>query len=67
MDPDVKPTVILLYPSSTLISIFFAPVWTTSSRLLIVSLIDSSFVMSSLWFFSKNSRTVLDERPMALA
>jgi len=42
------PTVILLYPSNTLISMFLAPVWTTSRRLLIVSLIDSSLVMSSL-------------------
>lgn len=31
------------------------------------SLIVCSFVMSSSWFFSKNSRTVLLERPIAQA
>lgn len=51
----------------TLISMFFAPVWTTSSRLFTVSLMASSRDRSSLWFFSKNSRTVLDDLPMALA
>ena len=51
----------------TLISMFFAPVCTTSSSDLTVSLTVSSRVMSSLWFFSRNSRTVLDERPIAFA
>lgn len=46
---------------------FLAPVWTTSSRLFIVSLIVSSRDMSSLWFFSRNSRTVFDDRPIAFA
>lgn len=51
----------------TVISMFFAPVCTTSSRLFTASLIVSSRDISSLWFFSKNSRTVFEERPIALA
>ena len=51
----------------TLISIFFAPVCTTSSKLFTVSLMASSRERSSLWFFSRNSRTVFDDLPMALA
>jgi hypothetical protein len=54
-------------PSMTVISTFLAPVWTTSSSDLTVSLIVSSRVMSSRWFFSRNSRIVFDERPTAFA
>lgn len=46
---------------------FFAPVCTTSSRLLTASLMPSAVDWSSFQFFSRNSRTVLDERPIALA
>ena len=60
-------TVCLPNDSMTVISIFFAPVWTTSSNDLTVNLIVSARFMSSLWFFSKNSRTVLDDRPTAFA
>lgn len=51
----------------TLISMFLAPVCTTSSKLFTVSLMVSSRDMSSLWFFSRNSRTVFDDRPIAFA
>lgn len=46
---------------------FFAPVCTTSNKLLTANLIVSCWSMSACQFFSKNSRTVLDERPIALA
>ena len=46
---------------------FLAPVCTTSSKLFTVSLMLSSLERSSRWFFSKNSRTVFEERPIAFA
>lgn len=49
------------------ISIFLAPVCTTSNRDLTVSLIVSSRSMSSLWLRSRNSRTVLLDLPIAFA
>lgn len=49
------------------ISIFFAPVCTTSKSDLTVNLIVSSRSSPSLWFRSRNSRTVLLDRPMAFA
>lgn len=64
---DEQQTVTLPYPSMTLISMFLAPVCTTSRSDLTVSLMLSSRVRSSLWFFSRNSRTVFEDRPMALA
>ena len=60
-------TLTLPCPSMTAISMFLAPVCTTSSRLLIASLMVSSFVRSSLWFFSRNSRTVFEDLPIAFA
>jgi hypothetical protein len=51
----------------TAISMFFAPVCTTSSSDFTVSLIVSSRSKSSLWLRSRNSRTVLLDRPIAFA
>lgn len=58
----------MVFPGAIIaISIFFAPVCTTSSNDLMVSLIVVSRSISSLWFRSKNSRTVLLDRPIAFA
>jgi hypothetical protein len=46
---------------------FLAPVCTTSSSDLTVSLIVSSRDMDAVWLRSRNSRTVLLERPIAFA
>lgn len=54
-------------PSTTAKSMFLAPVCTTSSRDLMVSLTVASVLRSAVHVFSKNSRTVLDARPIALA
>lgn len=62
-----KRTLSFPNPSITVISTFLAPVWTTSSSDFTVSLIVSSRVMSSRWFFSRNSRIVFDDRPTAFA
>jgi len=49
------------------ISMFFAPVCTTSNNDLMVNLIVVSLSISSLWFRSRNSRTVLLDLPIAFA
>ena len=54
-------------PSMTARSMFLAPVWTTSRSDLTASWITSPRSMSAFQFFSRNSRTVLDDRPIALA
>lgn len=51
----------------TVSSMFLAPVCTTSSKLLTVNLIVSAVEEPSSQFFSRNSRTVLDDRPIELA
>lgn len=48
-------------------SMFAAPVGTTSRRALTASWTVSSADRSGLYCFSRNSRTVLDERPIAFA
>lgn len=48
-------------------SIFFAPVCTTSNKLLTANLIVSSLSASFFQFFSKNSLTVFEDLPMAFA
>jgi len=45
----------------------FAPVCTTSSKLLTASFTVASLSSASLQFFSRNSRTVFELRPMATA
>ena len=58
----------MIFPGAIMaISMFFAPVWTTSNNDLTASLTVSSRSISSLWFRSKNSRTVLLDLPIALA
>ena len=49
------------------ISMFFAPVWTTSRSDLTVNEMVASRSKSSLWFRSRNSRTVLLDLPIAFA
>jgi hypothetical protein len=51
----------------TAISMFLAPVCTTSRRDLMASSMVSGRERSAEWLRSRNSRTVFEERPMALA
>jgi hypothetical protein len=54
-------------PSITARSMFFAPVCTTSNRDLTASWIVSEFDSSGFQFFSRNSRTVFEDLPIAFA
>jgi hypothetical protein len=66
-EEDHERTLTFPCPSMMAISIFFAPVCTTSSKLLTASLMVSSVDAFALQFFSRNSLTVLEERPIAFA
>lgn len=63
----VRLTLTFPNPSITARSMFFAPVCTTSNSDLTASWIVSEFDSSGFQFFSRNSRTVFEDLPIAFA
>ncbi|KAI9220837.1 hypothetical protein BC828DRAFT_382493 [Blastocladiella britannica] len=62
LPPGTNPSVVMYA-----ISMFLAPVCTTSSSARTASLMAPRWSRSAVYCFSRNSRTVLALRPMALA